>query len=127
MSETNERAALIAEAREYADAMHGGETEKWMRLVACVDNLATALADSEREQAATIDAALAYCARTDQGDWVISYHEAVQSLCAILSRSVPATEAVRLDPEPATVTFMGQPALNPKFGHAAKLPEKGEN
>ena len=82
---------------------------------------------ADAEQSATIGAALAYCARTDQGDWVISYHEAVQSLCAILSRSTPATEAVRLDPEPATVTFMGQPALNRKFDHATKLPKKGEN
>ena len=46
---------------------------------------------------------------------------------AILSGSAPTTEAVKLDSEPATVTFMGQPALNPKFGHVAKLPEKGEN
>ncbi len=37
---------LIAEAREYADAIQGGENENWMRLVTHVDALADALAAS---------------------------------------------------------------------------------
>ena len=52
MSEIEDRAALIAEAGEYADAIQGGESDNWKRLVVCVDNLANALAQAERVELA---------------------------------------------------------------------------
>ena len=58
MSDIEDRAALIAEAGEYADAIQGGESDNWKRLVVCVDNLANALALSERDRTQAITDAI---------------------------------------------------------------------